>query len=96
MIITIDGPAGAGKSSVSKKVAEKLGLDFLDTGALYRALAYALDKNGIPPLPGDKLDEELEKLEIQLSGRMVLVNGTDVSKEIRAPHVDRKIGRAHV
>ena len=89
MIITIDGPAGAGKSSVSKKAAAKLGLNFLDTGALYRALAYALDKNGIPPIPGDKLDEELEKLEIQLSDGMVLVNGTDVSKEIRSPHADR-------
>jgi cytidylate kinase len=89
MIIAIDGPAGAGKSTVSKKVASKLGLNFLDTGALYRALAFALDKNGIPPVPGDKLNEELKKLVVELSDGKVLVNGTDVSKEIRTPHADK-------
>ena len=88
MIIAIDGPAGAGKSTVSKKVASELGLNFLDTGALYRALAYSLDSNGIPPAPGDRLNDELKKLDVQLSGGAVLVNGTDVSKEIRTSHVD--------
>jgi len=89
MIIAIDGPAGAGKSTVSKKVASKLGLNFLDTGALYRALAYVLDKNGIPPVHGDKLKEELNRIDVQLSDGKVIVNGVDVSKEIRSPHVDR-------
>ncbi|MCL1875776.1 MAG: (d)CMP kinase [Synergistaceae bacterium] len=89
MIIAIDGPAGAGKSTVSKKVASKLGLNFLDTGALYRALAYALDVKGIPPVPGDEMGEELSKLEVELSGGMVYVNGADVSKQIRTPHADR-------
>jgi len=88
LIVAIDGPAGAGKSTVSKKVASELGLNFLDTGALYRALAYSLDRIGIPPVPGDKLDEELKKLDVQLSGGAVFVNGADVSKEIRTPHVD--------
>jgi len=88
MIVAIDGPAGAGKSTVSKKVASKLGLNFLDTGALYRALAYSLDKNAVPPVSGDKLNEELKKLDVQLSDGAVLVNGIDVSKEIRSPHVD--------
>ena len=88
MIIAIDGPAGAGKSSVSKKVASSLGLNFLDTGALYRALAYALDSAGIPPVPGEKLDEELRKLEVKLSDGKVYVNEMDVSKEIRTPHAD--------
>jgi cytidylate kinase len=89
LIIAIDGPAGAGKSTVSKKVASKLGLNYLDTGALYRALAYLLDKKGIPPVPGDKLNEELDIIGIQLSDNKVLVNGIDVSKEIRTPHVDK-------
>jgi cytidylate kinase len=89
MIIAIDGPAGAGKSTISKKVASELGLNFLDTGALYRALAYALDANGIPPVSGDKLNEELTKLDVQLAGGMVKVNGIDVSAEIRTPHVDK-------
>ncbi|MCL2147082.1 MAG: (d)CMP kinase [Synergistaceae bacterium] len=89
MIIAIDGPAGAGKSSISKKVASKLGLNYLDTGALYRALAYALDVNGTPPAQGDRLNEELKKLDVQLVDGMVIVNGTDVSKEIRTPHVDK-------
>ena len=88
MIIAIDGPAGAGKSTISKNVASKLGLNYLDTGALYRALAYALDANGTPPAPGDRLNEELKKLDVQLADGMVIVNGTDVSQEIRTPHVD--------
>jgi len=89
MIITIDGPAGAGKSTVSQKVALKLGLNFLDTGALYRALAYSLDKNKVSPVPGDKLNKELKKMEVQLSDGLVLVNGTDVTKEIRSSYVDK-------
>ena len=89
MIVAIDGPAGAGKSTVSKKVASKLGLNFLDTGALYRALAYSLDKNETPPVPGDKLNDELQKSDVQLSGGKVFVNGLDISKEIRCPHVDK-------
>jgi len=88
MIIAIDGPAGAGKSSVSKKVASALGLNFLDSGALYRALAYFLDKNGVPPVLGDELNEELINVEVKLSDGKVIVNGDDVSIEIRTPHVD--------
>jgi cytidylate kinase len=89
MIIAIDGPAGAGKSTISKKVALKLDLNYLDTGALYRALAYSLDKNGTPPVPGDKLCEELNKLDVRFSGGKVIVNGEDVSEEIRTVHVDK-------
>ena len=89
MIIAIDGPAGAGKSTISKKVASRLGLNYLDTGALYRALAYALDANGTPPALSDKLNEELKKLDVQLVDGKVIVNGADVSKEIRTPSADK-------
>ena len=49
LIIAIDGPAGSGKSTVAKAVAQRLGIDYLDTGALYRAIALWLDKRGVPP-----------------------------------------------
>ena len=48
-VVTIDGPAGAGKSSVAKRLAHRLSVRYLDTGAIYRALAFALDRKGTPP-----------------------------------------------
>ncbi len=88
IVITIDGPAGAGKSSVAKEVAGRLGLSYLDTGALYRALAYALDKLGIPPHEGGTLSSALRDLSVALVGGRVLVDGEDVTSLIRNPSVD--------
>lgn len=88
IVITIDGPAGSGKSSVAKAVALELGLAYLDTGALYRALAYSLDQKGVPPEEGPDLDEALKDVTVSLSSGRVIVDGSDVTDYIRSPEVD--------
>jgi cytidylate kinase len=88
MLITIDGPAGSGKSTVSRKLSEKLGIPFLDTGALYRALAFFLHRKNISPVEGAVLDAELAAVTVKLETNAVLVNGEDVTQSIRSPRVD--------
>jgi cytidylate kinase len=88
MLITIDGPAGSGKSTVSRRIAEELGIPFLDTGALYRALAFFLHRKNIPPVEGAVLDAELAAVTVKLETNAVLVNGEDVTQSIRSPRVD--------
>jgi cytidylate kinase len=85
MLITIDGPAGSGKSTVSRRIAEELGIPFLDTGALYRALAFFLHRKNIPPVEGAVLDAELAAVTVKLKTSAVLVNGEDVTQFIRSP-----------
>lgn len=87
-VITIDGPAGAGKSSVAKKLAAKLGIKYLDTGAIYRAIALILAKSEISPDNKDFMNEALGKIKIEIVNNGVLVNGFDVTGEIRTPEVD--------
>ena len=87
-VVTIDGPAGAGKSSVAKRVAKSLGIKYLDTGAIYRAIALLLAKSEIKPENEDFLREALSEIKIELRENSVLVNGFDVSGEIRTPEVD--------
>ncbi len=89
MVITIDGPAGAGKSSVSKQIAEILGIKFLDTGAIYRAIALILHEAEIQPEENILLREALLKIKIKILGKKVYVNDFDVSSEIRTPKVDK-------
>jgi len=91
LIITIDGPAGAGKSTVSKALARKLSYIYLDTGALYRAFAYKVLKEGL--LPSDKkgLADLCSRIEIYLEnidGNLnVFVDGKNVTKRIRSEEV---------
>ena len=87
-VVTIDGPAGAGKSSVAKRLARRLSVRYLDTGAIYRALAFALDRKGIPPDDTAGLRGALRGVSIELREGGVLLNGEDVSDAIRTPHVD--------
>ena len=87
-VITIDGPAGAGKSSVAKNLALKLGIKYLDTGAIYRAIALILAKSEIKPDNKEFLNEALSEIKIELVNNEVLVNGFDVTGEIRTPEVD--------
>ena len=91
--ITIDGPSGAGKSTVAKAVAKKLGILYLDTGAMYRALAYSAVKSGI-----DVEDERAAELFLKRTAisvgyengeQRVYANGTDVTAEIRAHAVSK-------
>ncbi len=87
-VITIDGPAGAGKSSVAKRAAQELGIKYLDTGAIYRAIALILAKSEIKPDAEEFLREALSEIKIELKDKSVLVNDFDVSGEIRTPEVD--------
>lgn len=80
MVIAIDGPAGAGKSTVARAVAQRLGFAFLDTGAMYRCVALAVSESGRPAA------EVARTSRIALSGR-VLLDGRDVTDAIRAPEV---------
>ena len=87
-VVTIDGPAGAGKSSVAKCVASKLGIKYLDTGAIYRAIALILAKSEIKPDCEEFMREALSEIKVELKQNSVLVNGFDVSGEIRTPEAD--------
>ena len=84
----MDGPAGSGKSTVAKLLARALGVPHLDTGAIYRAVAYHMDSKGIPPEDSELLLRELEVTRVEVSQGFVRVNGEDVTREIRTPHVD--------
>lgn len=86
-VITIDGPAGAGKSTAARELARRLGYRLLDTGAMYRALAWAVREAGIPAEDGPALRALLEQTTVELLEDRVLVNGKDVTDEIRTPEV---------
>jgi cytidylate kinase len=86
-VITIDGPAGAGKSTVARALAARLGYRLLDTGALYRALAWAVRQAGLPPADGPALRALLARTRVELDGERVRVDGRDVSAEIRTPEI---------
>lgn len=90
-IVVIDGPAGAGKSTVARAVAGRLGLPFLDTGAIYRAITLAMIRAGIPPSESDELREKLSRLSLSLRGGRVLLSGEDVTDAIRTPEIDREV-----
>lgn len=87
MIITIDGPAGAGKSTVAKLLAQRLGFFFLDTGAMYRAVALAGLRRGIDWAVPEQLAELAANVQIDLDGDRVLLDGQDVSHAIRSSQV---------
>ncbi len=91
MIIVLDGPAGAGKSTVAREVARRLGLSFLDTGAIYRAITWKLLNLSIPPQDCEALREELEKFRIRFEGPRVFVGDREVTAEIRTPEIDRQV-----
>jgi cytidylate kinase len=86
--VTLDGPAGAGKSSVAKRLAKRLSFNYLDTGALYRAISYVMDQNGIAPTEGERLSEYLGQMSVRIDGGGVFVDGQDVTALIRSPRVD--------
>jgi cytidylate kinase len=90
LVIAIDGPAGAGKSTVSKAVAARLGLDRLDTGAMYRAVAAFALALGIPPDDHDAVAALAAEAEID-PGTRVLINGRDVTDVIRSPEVGQAV-----
>jgi CMP/dCMP kinase len=96
MVIAIDGPAGAGKSSVARAVAAELGITYLDSGAMYRCVALAALQAGADLDDGTALAKLAAGLEIGLDGRRVLLDGADVSDAIRAPSVTAAASRVSV
>ena len=92
MIVTIDGPAGAGKSTVASRLAERLGFRYLDTGAMYRALTWLAMQEGIDLGSGDKLGAlaRENRIELDESGR-VSIAGNEVTSAIRQSRIDRMV-----
>jgi cytidylate kinase len=88
-IIAIDGPSGAGKTTIAKLIAKELGFNYLDTGALYRAVALALRNNSIEPEDSDdKIRDILNKNHITFNNGRVFLNDIDVSEDIRSSEID--------
>lgn len=91
-VIAIDGPAGAGKSTIAKMAAQKLGYIYIDTGAMYRAVAWRILQEYTPPVSTEQIISVLDDIDIKLSydenkNMRVETNGTDVSAAIRTPEV---------
>ena len=91
MIIAIDGPAGAGKSTVTRVLAERLECNYLDTGAMYRAVTFSAMNTGIDLADQAALAEVAQSITLSFDGDLVFVNGEDVSAVIRKPEVTRNV-----
>lgn len=86
-VIAIDGPAGSGKSTVAKALAARLGLDYLDTGAMYRGVTFAALRRGIDPDDVDLVAKLAEGVDLTVDEQGVRVDGVDATVEIRGPEV---------
>ncbi len=91
MIVTIDGPAGAGKSSVAKRLAKEIGFEFLDTGAMYRCVTLACLRQHLPLAEVDEIAAVARRIQIELKEGRVFLDGEDVSQEIRRPSITQSI-----
>jgi cytidylate kinase len=88
-VIAIDGPSGSGKTTMAKLIAKELGFNYLDTGALYRAVAIALRANKVEPDDADdKLKAVLDRTDVSFRDGKVYLNDRDVSEEIRSKEID--------
>jgi len=94
VVITIDGPAGAGKSSTARALAERLGFHFLDTGAMYRAVALAALRRGLNWNDPAALADLCDRISIEVRSDRILLDGEDVSDEIRTQEVTAAVGHA--
>lgn len=89
-VIAIDGPAGSGKSTVARAVAQRLHLGYLDTGAMYRAVAFAALERGVEPSDAEAVAELARQVDIEV-GEAVVVDGIDATAAIRGPAVSRAV-----
>ena len=96
MIITIDGPSGVGKSTVTKGLATRLGFEYLDTGAMFRAVALAMIRRGLALDDQAAVGAALAELRVELPPGRVLLNGEDVSVAIRTPEVSQAASKVAV
>ena len=97
-IIAIDGPAGAGKSTVTKEIAKKLGLIYLDTGSMYRAVTWLIQRDLIDPNNKKMVDQTLKNLKLEFKtsneGKQnILINDIDITEQIRSPEVTSLVSK---
>lgn len=92
-VIAIDGPAGSGKSTIGKALATRLGLTYLDTGAMYRAVAYVALESVLDPDDEDAVTKAAQVMDLDQSDGRVVVNDTDVTQAIRGPEVSGLVSR---
>ncbi len=90
-VIAIDGPAGSGKSTVARRLAERLGLEYLDTGAMYRAVTFAALRRNVDPSDGADVGQLAARLEMSVDTSAVIVDDVDATIEIRGPEVTRAV-----
>ena len=91
MIVAIDGPAGAGKSTVARTLATRLGFRYLDTGAMYRALTWLALAEDVSLEDGAALGDLARREPVSFEGDRVFIHGEDVTEEIRLPRIDRVV-----
>lgn len=96
MVIAIDGPAGAGKSTVSRALAERLGFTYLDSGAMYRCVAMLALRSGADPDDAEAIGPLAEGLDLEMTPTAVRIAGEDVGEAIRAPEVSAAASRVSV
>jgi cytidylate kinase len=87
VIVTIDGPAGAGKSTVARELARRLGFRYLDTGAMYRAVALAGLRRGVDWLHAESLADLVQRIELRVAGQRIFLDGEDVTEAVRSLEV---------
>ncbi len=97
-IIAIDGPAGAGKSTVTKEIAKKLGLIYLDTGSMYRAVTYLIQRDFIDPENKEMINNMLKNLKLEFKtsnkgNQKIIINDIDITEEIRSPEVTALVSK---
>ena len=90
-VIAIDGPAGSGKSTVARAVAARTGLDYLDTGAMYRAVTFAAMRRGVDPTDVEPVVKVARDLDLRMDEGGSVVDGVDATIEIRGPEVTRAV-----
>lgn len=92
-VITIDGPAGVGKSTVARELATRLGYRLVETGAIYRALAWSVARAGVDPEDTPALRRHLARVEVDVRGERVYVDERDVTEDLRSPEMGELTSR---
>lgn len=90
-VVAIDGPAGAGKSTIARALARRLDVPYLDTGAMYRAVTYAALRDGVDPKNDDAVTRLASMSRIEVGDKSVTVDGVDVTREIRSDRINQAV-----